>query len=115
MTKRPQIRITLIDRKGPAGCHRGHTVGQSWDFDTQRGEICPMAMHTAFLYIDILRYGGSIPGQKPGQAIFSCPDADTLNIFKVEIVSPQEQPYSVRTQSGTSRFARIKKRGFWYV
>ena len=80
MTKRPQIRITLIDRKGPAGCHRGHTVGQSWDFDTQRGEICPMAMHTAFLYIDILRYGGSIPGQKPGQAIFSCPDADTLNI-----------------------------------
>ena len=55
MTKRPQIRITLIDRKGPAGCHRGHTVGQSWDFDTQRGEICPMAMHTAFLYIDILR------------------------------------------------------------
>ena len=91
MTKRPQIRITLIDRKGPAGCHRGHTVGQSWDFDTQRGEICPMAMHTAFLYIDILRYGGSIPGQKPGHAIFSCPDADTLNIFRVEIVPPQEQ------------------------
>ena len=54
--------------------------------DTQRGEICPMAMHVAFLYIDILRYGGSIPGQNPGEAIFSCPDADTLNIFKVEVV-----------------------------
>ena len=45
-----------------------------------------MAMHVAFLYIDILRYGGSIPGQNPGKAIFSCPDADTLNIFKVEVV-----------------------------
>ena len=68
---RPKIKITLIDRKGPVGCHRGHRVGQSWDFDTQRGE---------------LRYGGSIPGQKPGEAVFSCPDADTLNIFKVEVV-----------------------------
>ena len=25
-------------------------------------------------------------GQNPGEAIFSCPDADTLNIFKVEVV-----------------------------
>lgn len=65
------------------------TAATGWatlDFDTQRGEICPMAMHVAFLYIDILRYGGSIPGQNPGEAIFSCPDADTLNIFKVEVV-----------------------------
>ena len=45
-----------------------------------------MAMHVAFLYIDILRYGGSIPGQNHGEAIFCCPDADTLNIFKVEVV-----------------------------
>lgn len=83
---RPRVKITLIDRKGSVGCHRGHQVGDSWDFDTQRGEICPMAMHVAFLYIDILRYGGSIPSQNPGEAIFSCPDADTLNIFKVEVV-----------------------------
>ncbi len=87
---RPKIKITLIDRKGPVGCHRGHKIGQSWDFDTQRGEICPMAMHVAFLYIDILRYGGSIPGQPEGQAVFSFPDADTLNIFKVEAVPPEK-------------------------
>ena len=84
--KKPKIRLTLIDRKGAHPCHRGHKIGDSFDFDTQRGEICPMAMHVAFLYIDILRYGGSIPGQNPGKAIFSCPDADTLNIFKVEVV-----------------------------
>lgn len=55
MAKRPKIKITLIDRKGPCGCHRGHKIGDSFDFDTQRGELCPMAMHVAFPYIDILR------------------------------------------------------------
>ena len=60
MAKRPKIKITLIDRKGPCGCHRGHKIGDSFDFDTQRGELCPMAMHVAFPYIDILRYGGCI-------------------------------------------------------
>lgn len=88
--RHPEIKITLIDRLGTVGCHRGHQVGQSWDFDTQRGEICPMAMHVAFIYVDILRYGGVIPGQPGGQAVFSCPDVDTLNIFRVEVVSREK-------------------------
>lgn len=82
--KKPEIKISIIDRKGPKGCHRGHRVGDTFDFDTERGNICPMAMHVAFPYIDILRYGGSIPGQKEGEAVFSCPDVDVLNIFKIE-------------------------------
>jgi uncharacterized repeat protein (TIGR04076 family) len=45
-----------------------------------------MAMHVAFPYVDILRYGGEIPGQEKGTAVFSCPDVDTLNIFKIEVV-----------------------------
>ena len=60
MSRRPKIRITLVDRKGPCPCHRGHRVGDSWDFDTERGRLCPMAMHVAFPYIDILRYGGDV-------------------------------------------------------
>ena len=47
---RPRIKITLIDQKGTMGCHRGHKVGDSYDFDTDRGKICPMAMHVAFPY-----------------------------------------------------------------
>jgi len=43
-----------------------------------------MALHVAFPYIDILRYGGSIPGQPEGTAVFCCPDIDTINIFKIE-------------------------------
>lgn len=84
--KRPKIRITLIDQKGTMGCHRGHKIGDSYDFDTERGMLCPMAMHVAFPYVDILRYGGEIPGQENGTAVFSCPDVDTLNIFKIEVV-----------------------------
>ncbi|MGM9661560.1 MAG: TIGR04076 family protein [Oscillospiraceae bacterium] len=87
--KKPAIRITLIDRKGPCSCHRGHRVGDSFDFDTERGALCPMAMHVAFPYIDILRYGGRLPGQEEGTAVFCCPDADVINVFRVEIVQPE--------------------------
>ena len=73
--KRPKIRITLIDRKGPCPCHRG--------------QICPMAMHVAFPYIDILRYGGEIPNQEKGTAVFACPDVDTLNVFKIERIDEE--------------------------
>ncbi len=45
-----------------------------------------MAMHVAFPYIDILRYGGTIPGNEPGTAVFGCPDVDTIKVFKIEIV-----------------------------
>ena len=43
---RPKIKITLIDRKGKHGCHRGHKIGDS----------------------------------------FCCPDVDTINVFRIEIV-----------------------------
>ena len=36
MTK-PKIKITLIDRKGDSLCHRGHRIGDSFAFDTERG------------------------------------------------------------------------------
>ena len=82
---KPKIRITLVEKKGTMGCHRGHKVGDSYDFDTERGNLCPMAMHVAFPYIDILRYGGKLPSQPGGVIKFSCPDVDVLNIFKIEI------------------------------
>lgn len=84
---RPKIKLTIIEQKGCRGCHRGHKVGDTFDFDKQRGEICPMALHTGFPYIDILRYGGSIPGEAAGTACFCCPDPDTINVFKAEIVN----------------------------
>lgn len=83
--KRPKIRISVIDKKGEMGCHRGHKIGDTFDFDTERGKLCPMAMHVAFPYIDILRYGGKLPGSPDGSAVFCCPDVDVINVFKVEV------------------------------
>lgn len=83
---RPQIQITLIEQKGNCPCHRGHRVGDSFDFDTERGNLCPMAMHVAFPFIDILRYGGKIPGYLEGTVKFCCPDPDVINVFRAEII-----------------------------
>lgn len=89
--RRPKIRLAITDRRGKMGCHRGHHVGEVFDYDEDRGKICPMAMHCAFPYIDILRYGGTIPGQPEGTAEFCCSDANTIMVFKAEIVDPDDQ------------------------
>ena len=78
-------KITLIERKGTYGCHRGHRVGDTFDYDTDRGKLCPMVMHVAFPYIDILRYGGTPPLSSQGDFRFCCPDADVINVFRLEI------------------------------
>lgn len=74
-----KIKITLVEQKGDVPCHRGHKVGDTFDYDHDRGTLCPMAMHTLFPMIDILRYGGTLKSDR-----FCCPDADTINIFRVE-------------------------------
>lgn len=53
---------------------------------TETGKMCAMACHVGFPYIDILRYGGTVPGNEPGTAKFCCPEVDTLNIWLAEIV-----------------------------
>lgn len=83
--KKPKIKLTLIEQKGTKGCHRGHKIGDTFDFDTERGKLCPMAMHVAFPYIDILRYGGKIPARADGSVVFCCPDAGVINVFRIDI------------------------------
>lgn len=83
--KRPKIKISLVDRLGECGCHRGHKIGDAFDYDTERGKICPMVMHVAFPYIDIMRYGGMPPLGKHGDVRFCCPDADVINVFRLEV------------------------------
>lgn len=80
------IRITLIDRLGKRGCHRGHRVGESFDFDTERGKLCPMAMHWwPFPMWIFSAMAVPIPGQPAGTAVFCCPDVDTINVFRIEV------------------------------
>ena len=84
MAGRPKITITMVDKKGDGACHYGHKIGDWFDFDQDRGKMCPMMLHTAFPYIDILRYGGTVPGEdSEDECLFCCPDARVINIFKI--------------------------------
>lgn len=85
--KRPRIEIECVDQLGRCRCHHGHKPGDVFDFDRDRGKLCPMACHVGFPYIDILRYGGTVPGNEPGTARFCCPEVDTLNVFMARIVT----------------------------
>lgn len=84
--KRPRIRVSCVDQLGACRCHHGHKPGDVFDFDRDRGKMCAMACHVGFPYIDILRYGGTAPGNEPGTAKFCCPEVDTLNVWLAEIV-----------------------------
>ncbi len=84
--KRPQIRITVTDQLGPCACHHGHKPGDVFDYDRDRGALCPMAANVGFPYIDILRYGGQVPGNDPDTVEFCCPERETLNVFRAQIV-----------------------------
>lgn len=83
---KPKIKITLVERKGDRTCHRGHKIGDSFDFDTERGKLCPMAMHVAFPYVDILRYGGNLPKCSDGKMKFCCPDCEVINVFELDVI-----------------------------
>lgn len=74
-----KIKITIVDQKGNCPCHRGHKVGNTFDFDTEREKLCPMAAHVLFPMIDILRYGGKLKTD-----CFCCPDVNTINVFKIK-------------------------------
>jgi uncharacterized repeat protein (TIGR04076 family) len=85
-----KILIKVIDRLGKKECDRGHKIGDCFDFDTERGNLCPRAMHCALPYIDIIRYGGKLPLSQEGDIRFYCPDAETALILKLEIVKPKK-------------------------
>lgn len=83
---RPKIILKLIDKKGTKFCHHGHKIGDTFDFDTDRGNLCPMALHVAFPFIDILRYGGKVPiSAEYDTIVFCCPDVDVINVFEIQV------------------------------
>ena len=84
--KRPRIRVSCVDQLERAVATMVTSRGDVFDFDRDRGKMCAMACHVGFLYIDILRYGGTVPGNEPGTAKFCCPEVDTLNVWLAEIV-----------------------------
>lgn len=82
---RKRIVLTVVDRLGQHSCHHGHQIGDRFDYDTERGELCPMAAHAAFPYVEILKYGGALPVSSSGDMRFCCSDADVANVFRLTV------------------------------
>ena len=49
-----------------------------------------MALHVAFPFVDILRYGGTLPKGRHGDHRFCCPDADVMNVFRLDVVRGED-------------------------
>ena len=64
--QKPKIKITVIGRKGPCGCHRGHKPGDSFDFDTERGKLCPTISTFCATAVQF-------PEQNPARQYFAAP------------------------------------------
>ncbi|MBE6114137.1 MAG: TIGR04076 family protein [Erysipelotrichaceae bacterium] len=74
-----KIKISVVDQLGKRPCHRGLKVGDTFDYEEDRGKICPQAFHMLYPKIDVLRYGGTLPTN-----VFCCPDVDSILVFKIE-------------------------------
>lgn len=115
MTKRCEIIIRVVDKKGEAPCHHGHVKGMELSWDHDRGRLCPMAQHALFPYIDILRYGGTLPGMKGNRFRVACPDAEVINIFEIEMrtnPSPQKKITGWGCPFGQPPFIRPRLHAF---
>lgn len=83
------VRVSALAAWTSWGCAAAIMVtsrAMSLTSTADRGKMCAMACHVGFPYIDILRYGGTVPGNEPGTAKFCCPEVDTLNVWLAEIV-----------------------------
>ena len=89
--KRPQIRIKLVDRLGKCGCHRTKLSSLGIIVENIPDLMPMMAAHVAFPYVEILRYGGTVPVSKAGDIRFCCPDVDVINVFSLEVVKQDEE------------------------
>lgn len=62
-----------------------------WNFGSTNGLMSSGVPHVAFPYVEILRYGGTVPVSKAGDIRFCCPDVDVINVFSLEVVKQDEE------------------------
>ena len=62
-----RIKITLVEQKGTSPCHRGHKVGDVFDFDTERGTS--LMVQWLQLYAPNAGDPDSILGQETGSCM----------------------------------------------
>lgn len=80
---KPKIKISVIDPKGHRGCYRGHQIVDTFDFETERGKLCPVVMHVAFFIL--ISFNMGVSSRLDGTIVFCCRDVDVINVFQIEV------------------------------
>lgn len=84
MSSYENISIKIINILEGGKCSIGHQIGDNFNFEKERGTICPHAMNVIFPYIVGLQSGGSFPWEKdPNSISVCCPDPNNPVVFKI--------------------------------
>lgn len=79
--------IELVEKRGEHSCIRGHKVGDVFDFEVDRGKLCPITLNALSPFIHALRYGGeNLPVSRVhGDYRYSCTDPDVGNVYRLSV------------------------------
>jgi len=85
MMKSRNVIIELIERRGEYPCMRGHKVGDVFDFEVDRGKLCPIALNALSPFIHALRYGAEeLPVSRVhGDYRYCCTDPEVGNVYRL--------------------------------
>lgn len=85
-SKRRLVSIEIIAVKGKGSCPLGLKKGEKWEIDSAAvpDGFCGWAYHSLFPFLQVLRFGGSFPWEKEGEATVCCPDPDNTVVFKLK-------------------------------
>ena len=60
-------------------------IGHSFDFDTERGRLCPIRPCVwPFLTLTFF-VAKPLPTQPDGSILFCCPNRDVINVFRIQV------------------------------
>ncbi len=83
--KLKKVRITLHSSMGK--CPQGFKVGDSWLIESLKtpNGMCDSAYHSLFQTLRMLEFNGESPfGKDKNVSYVSCPDANHVQIYKLE-------------------------------
>ncbi|MDH4291156.1 MAG: TIGR04076 family protein, partial [Dehalococcoidia bacterium] len=77
----------VMSRKGTRETHK---VGDQFVTGEETPpNVCSRALHSLFLFAQVLLYGGSLPWeQDPNKATIACPDPENAVMFELRCTSP---------------------------
>ena len=82
--QKPKIKITVIGRKGPCGCHRGHKPGDSFVLTRSAASCAPWQCMLPFPISTFCATAAQFPVQNPARQYFAAPMSIPLMFLRLK-------------------------------